>query len=924
VAPQAARPIKVFFSYSHKDEELRDQLATQLAMLRREEVIQDWHDRRIIGGQEWGGQIDAHLNSSDIILLLVSSDFLASEYCYDIEVKRAMERHEAEETRVIPIILRPCDWTRAPFAKLQALPKDVKPVTRWADRDEAFLDVATGIRKAAEEIRRVSTTTLAPVEEGTSTVLPSPIPDHLIVKFVTRYDRDGRNIVERLKEELAPQMKRLLVLWGAGGVGKSTIAAEAARSLSESFAGRILWISVDGRENFALSNLLDDIATQLGREDIRPLAVEPKKEQVRDVVVAAPALIVLDNFETIKPEEQQDCLEWLAQPAPCSVLITTRDKIEDRRNLPIATMSPEEARIFLEQLIVEAHDPEAFAEVDRERVIKTAEANPLLLRWVMAQIDLAQDPQEVLNDLSHGEGYAAQRVFDRSFNLPQVGDSGRRALLTLSLFVPSATRPALMDVAGFGKDRRQFNEVVRRLASLWLVRATDAGQRLRVEGLTRDMTSAHLLKEKRAKLFQQRFIARFLNYAQQHKQRTAEHLNALEEEKDNVLRAIDMAFELKESESVITIAHSITTFLDTRGYWDEAIQQYQRALKVAEAVHSEWYIGSFTDHLGQIFINRGDYFLARTNCEKAVEIARRIGQEQGLSASLGNLALAAHYQGEIEEAKQLHSESLEINKKLGNQRGAAAALHNLAVIAQGQGELGEARRLYGESLEINKKLGNPSGIAITLHELGRLAQDQGDLDEARRLLNESLEIKKRLGNPSGIAITLHQLAMLAQDQGDLDEARRLLNESLEIKKRLDDQSGIAATLHELGRLAQKQGDLEEARRLFNESLEIKKRLGNPSGIAITLHQLAMLAQDQGDLDEARRLYNESLEIAKRLGDQGGIASTLHQLGRLTEDEGDIEEAARLFRETLSIFEKLGSPNAEIARESLERIEGESS
>ena len=115
MSPQSPESLELFYSYSHKDEELRDQLENHLAMLKREGVISGWHDRRISAGQEWDGEIDDHLNSVEIILLLVSSDFLASNYCYDIEVKRAMERHEAGEARVIPIILRPCDWQRAPF-----------------------------------------------------------------------------------------------------------------------------------------------------------------------------------------------------------------------------------------------------------------------------------------------------------------------------------------------------------------------------------------------------------------------------------------------------------------------------------------------------------------------------------------------------------------------------------------------------------------------------------------------------------------------------------------------------------------------------------------------------------------------------------------------------------------------------------------
>src|SRR5437899_9023027 len=139
---------RLFFSYSHKDEDLRDQLEIHLAMLKREGTVDVWHDRRIIAGEWIDGNVSEHLEAADIVLLLVSPDFLASNYCYDVEVARAMERHKSGEARVIPVILRACDWQRAPFGKLLATPKDGRPITKWPDRDEAFLDVVNAIRTA--------------------------------------------------------------------------------------------------------------------------------------------------------------------------------------------------------------------------------------------------------------------------------------------------------------------------------------------------------------------------------------------------------------------------------------------------------------------------------------------------------------------------------------------------------------------------------------------------------------------------------------------------------------------------------------------------------------------------------------------------------------------------------------------------------
>jgi hypothetical protein len=146
-------PLVVFASYSHRDEALHDELAKHLKPLEREGVIRPWHDRKITAGREFGTAIDNVLEKAEIILLLISPDFVASDYCWSREMERAMERHESGEARVIPVILRPVDWHKTPFGKLLALPTDGKPVASWPNHDDGFLDVAKGIRKVAEELR---------------------------------------------------------------------------------------------------------------------------------------------------------------------------------------------------------------------------------------------------------------------------------------------------------------------------------------------------------------------------------------------------------------------------------------------------------------------------------------------------------------------------------------------------------------------------------------------------------------------------------------------------------------------------------------------------------------------------------------------------------------------------------------------------
>lgn len=204
-----SNPVKVFFSYSHKDEALRDELATHLSMMKRKGLIEAWHDREISAGQEWANAIDDNLDAADIILLLVSANFLASDYCYDKEMQRAMERYERRDTCVIPIILKPSDWGDAPFGKLQALPKNAKPITTWQDQDEAFLNVTQGIRRAVDEIAKSK----APSSTASGTAAPeTPMPSTTSGGLTDRQRRrleQERDSLQQQYDRVSEKLNRL-------------------------------------------------------------------------------------------------------------------------------------------------------------------------------------------------------------------------------------------------------------------------------------------------------------------------------------------------------------------------------------------------------------------------------------------------------------------------------------------------------------------------------------------------------------------------------------------------------------------------------------------------------------------------------------------------------------------------------------------
>jgi hypothetical protein len=147
-------PLTLFYCYAHQDVVLRNELEKHLALLKRSGKVVGWYDHEIAAGGLWEKDIHEHLNTADIILLLVSPDFMASDYCYSVEMMKALERHAAEETQVIPILLRPVYWKDAPFRSLQCLPSGAKPVTRWKNHDDAFEDITQHIADVIENSLR--------------------------------------------------------------------------------------------------------------------------------------------------------------------------------------------------------------------------------------------------------------------------------------------------------------------------------------------------------------------------------------------------------------------------------------------------------------------------------------------------------------------------------------------------------------------------------------------------------------------------------------------------------------------------------------------------------------------------------------------------------------------------------------------------
>jgi CheY-like chemotaxis protein len=283
-------PVDLFYSYAHEDEKLRDELDGHLALLRRKGVIRPWHDRGIVPGQQWDEAIDAQLTRADLILLLVSMDFLNSDYIWGKELGTAIARAERGDASVVPVLLRAVDIEGAPFAKFQGLPTDLRPVTSWPNRDEAWTDVAKGIRRTVEAIQqRWASAPPAPAapsapessDAGTATATAAPPDAATTVGGAARSLRgpaldsmqEARTdaLVQRVCAGFANELAVAARMRGTDDIPGAEAADMAFALIDMPEQKRVLWVDnkPDGNrhEIGALAKLQIEVVTALSTED---------------------------------------------------------------------------------------------------------------------------------------------------------------------------------------------------------------------------------------------------------------------------------------------------------------------------------------------------------------------------------------------------------------------------------------------------------------------------------------------------------------------------------------------------------------------------------------------------------------------------------------------------------------------------------
>lgn len=319
-------PIEVFYSFAEADAPFLEQFERHLSLLRHQGIITTWHQRQIIAGADWQAELDYHLNTASLIFLLISPDFLASDYQYGAELQRALQRHHDNEARVIPILLRACDWEEAPFGTLQAAPRNRKPVTSWRNRDEAWTNVTQAIRQALEELLNSERMQDAPPsnipQPSSRAMRPAPFPALWNVPYRYTFFFTGR---ERLVEDLFTNFTSehhsgtvpIQALSGLGGLGKTQTAVEYAYRYRHHYRV-VLWMRAETEEELlthfkAAAELLKRPVTHIQHPQSLLASMQEWFQRTTDW------LLILDNADQIAVVEP-----FLPPSARGHVLLTTR------------------------------------------------------------------------------------------------------------------------------------------------------------------------------------------------------------------------------------------------------------------------------------------------------------------------------------------------------------------------------------------------------------------------------------------------------------------------------------------------------------------------------------------------------------------------------------------------------------------------
>lgn len=872
-------PIDLFISYSHKDEEYRIQLENHLKPLKRMGIINDWSDRKIDPGDKWRDAIDRNLEAAQIILLLISSDFLASDYCYDIEMKRALEKHEAGESRVIPIILRPVLWKETPFAGLNPLPRDARPVVggSWENIDEAWVHVVQNIESICQDIPSLKKRSSARIRDFYSVQLvPTPVPNPV------GRSREIEKVIDSLKKYTS------VAIAGIPGVGKTTVLAAAVRELANIKDRLYDYIafhrisekgSKEERLNLLLLSLISCLDPSASIESENPAV---RFGYIRKMMAGCRVLLVIDNADDAESLELvQAVYESLSN---LTIVVTSRHlSWKNFYMVRVRGLSGSDGAALFREL----YDGVKYDEEKLASLCLLVEGHPMMITHLALEArESGMDPKELRARLP-------------KFNIHR--DLARRFDSVLSR-LPGACS-GVPDVVGLLNTATLRVDLVREvlpvsmghlenLADQLLIHLHPDNRHFTVHKIIRTWCRSRLESKSLRTLFP-KMIAFYLRFLNKRRGLEPGQLTEIDEEWPNILGLVDRLPDFTDKEDVELVFRLVDEAIGD--HFDDPNGYVPRRKQMS---------GFLDEPLNKNLLK---------NCHKVNGLlAARIEK---------NLGHFFYWRGNYEQAESLFYRARDRYRGCKDIEGEAATTWLLGYLADDWNRYREAQTLYeqGSRLAEQVEITGRELVAVGCHLVGCSLYHQGRYKEAETQFLRALGLLDDTADPHLKARIKRRLAGVALRLGRLNEAEEMLNSVKCLVDRLQRPRDAARISRHLGFLYLQQDKLQKSERALNQALTGFEELNARRGIGYTNYCLAILRRKQGRLAEARELCEESLKIAKETESLYGEAAAYEEFANILECEGGQERECDRFRHhACNIYSVIEHCRAQDLKEQLRR------
>jgi tetratricopeptide (TPR) repeat protein len=943
--PSTAMPISIFYAYAHQDESFRHELEKHLSLLHRQGQIIAWHDRHIIPGSNWAQDIDTHLDSASVILLLISTDFLASDYCYGVEMERALQRHKDNEAQVIPILLRPVGLGGTPLAYLQALPTDAQPISTWENSDQAWLDVVNGIKKAIDKLRATTPSSIRP----SSITNISPALHVWNVPYRQNAFFTGREeLLQQLRERLTTfqlaAVTQAHAINGLGGIGKTQTAIEYAYRYRDQYRC-VLWVSAATRDLLVTDFL-----------KLAPLLqVSQKNEQDPKIIIEAVKqwlttntgwLLIIDNADELAVID-----EFLPTTYGGHILLTTRAHATGHMaNFPVQKMNKDEGtQLLLRRAKLSETPLSEKNRTDAEAIVTLLDGLPLALDQAGAYIEETNCGLAGYltlygthrSDLLKRRGplpslYPEAVATTWSVSLQKVEQEKHSAiaLLQMCAFLAPDEIPEEILTQGASYLGVPLNSVASNAFELNNTLAVAQRYSLVQRYPERNTLSMHRLvqavvkdslDEGTSRIWAER-IVKVVNHVfpdvefdvWPRCQPLLPHAQICAELIDHYHLAFPEAARL---------VYEVGVYWYQQAEYRQAEQFYLQARRLCEDVQ-----GWGPEHLSTAYVleglatlyqAQGDYEQAESLYQDALGKKNKYLEpdDPDIATTMLSLATLSRLQGNYEQAEMLYQQVLPLYEKAwGSEHpNTATVLNELATLYRLLCHFAEAQPLYERALRIcRSELGTDHPVtAVILNELAALYYQQGKYKLAKELHQRALDIHEaQLGkkHPNTVAVR-YRLAMLYQKLHSYEQAESLYENVLEIFK--PQYSSNIIILLQLASLYLKQKKYEKAVPLYQHAIRFYEAGLSEDHLdtAMILYFIASFYHEKGHYEQAESFYLKALRILKKVLrlKHPSIASLQQDLATLYRTQGKHQMAEELYLSALTIREEqLGEVHPETA------------